>query len=37
MVFRTGDEDGDRRWEDLHTRVIEHVRLLSSPVAFIAT
>lgn len=25
-VFLSGDEDGDRRWEDLHTRVIEHVR-----------
>ncbi|KAG9043810.1 hypothetical protein FS837_009112 [Tulasnella sp. UAMH 9824] len=23
-VFLSGNEDGDRRWEDLHTRVIEH-------------
>lgn len=24
-VFLEKEEDGDRRWEDLHTRVIEHV------------
>jgi len=23
-VFRTADEDGEKRWDDLHTRVIEH-------------
>ncbi|KAG8896815.1 hypothetical protein FRB99_008622 [Tulasnella sp. 403] len=29
-VFLVKDEDGERRWEDLHTRVIEHnVRVIS--------
>lgn len=23
----SSDEDGKKRWEDLHTRVIEHVRI----------